>query len=198
VLSNVPGASPPVDSGFIVAAWLNPTSGSGCQKRSPKVARNHPRIGFGFLTTVTKAVSGRERPYAREQNCDELGVDCGSGANASYFSGHTSFAFAGAGLTCVAHRHLGLFGRVGDPLACASTLTLASVTAVFRIMANAHWMTDVLTGAGIGLFTGWLVPWLMHFRHDTSERDDGVMRVVQYLSPYGRSNEFGLRAAGTF
>ncbi len=152
----------------------------------------------GFLTGVTKVTSGRERPNAQEQGCDELGADCGSGVNASYFSGHAAFAFAGAGLTCVAHRHLELFGRLGDPLACASALTLASVTAIFRVMADTHWTTDVLTGAGVGLFTGWFVPWLMHFRHDTSERDDGVMRVVRYLSPYGRSNEFGLRAAGTF
>ena len=152
----------------------------------------------GFLTNATKAASGRERPWAQEQGCAALGLNCGGSANASYFSGHTSLAFTGAGLTCVAHKHLRLFGRVGDPLACASTLTLASVTAIFRVMANTHWMTDVLTGAGVGLFSGWLMPWLLHFRHDTSERDNGAMRALRYVSPYGRSNEVGLSAAGTF
>ena len=152
----------------------------------------------GFLTSVTKRIASRERPYAHAQGCDEFDLDCGSSANRSYFSGHTAFAFAGAGLTCVEHKHLGLFGRIGDPLACGTALTLASATAIFRVMADAHWATDVLTGAGIGLFSGWLVPWLMHFRHDTSKRDGGAIRALQYLAPYGRSNEFGLSAAGAF
>lgn len=152
----------------------------------------------GFLTSVTKAATGRQRPYAEEQGCDALDLDCGSGVNTSYFSGHTSFAFTGAGLTCVEHRYLRLFGRVGDPLACATTLTLASLTGVFRIMGNSHWATDVITGAGIGLFSGWLMPWLLHFRHDTSARDEGPMRTLRYLSPYGGRHAFGLSAAGAF
>ena len=152
----------------------------------------------GFLTSVTKAATGRQRPDAEDQGCDEFDLDCGRDANTSYFSGHTSFAFTGAGLTCVAHRHLDLFGRVGDPLACATTLTLASMTGIFRIMANRHWTTDVITGAGIGLFSGWFMPWLLHFRHDTSERDDRPMRVLRYVSPYGSTHGFGLSAAGAF
>ena len=152
----------------------------------------------GFLTSVTKAATGRQRPDAEEQGCDEFDLDCGSGVNASYFSGHTSFAFTGAGLTCVEHRYLRLFGRVGDPLACATTLTLASVTGVFRIMANKHWATDVITGAGIGLFSGWLMPWLLHFRHDTSAGHDRPTRALRYLSPFGGTHGFGLSAAGAF
>lgn len=150
----------------------------------------------GFLTSVTKAASGRQRPYAEERGCDEL--DCRGDVNASYFSGHTSFAFTGAGLTCVEHMHLRLFGRVGDPLACATTLALASATGVFRIMADSHWATDVITGAGIGLFSGWFMPWLLHFRHDTSERDDGPVRALRYVSPYGSTHAFGLSAGGVF
>lgn len=152
----------------------------------------------GFLTNATKAAASRERPYAQGQDCNELDPDCGSGANVSYFSGHTAFAFTGAGLTCVTHKHLELFGRVGDPLACASTLTLASATAVFRVMADAHWATDVLTGAGVGLFSGWLMPWLLHFRHDTTERHDSPMRALKFVSPYGGRHELGLSLAGTF
>ncbi|MDH3844834.1 MAG: phosphatase PAP2 family protein [Myxococcales bacterium] len=152
----------------------------------------------GFLTTATKAATGRERPYAQEQGCAEFNLDCGRDANKSYFSGHTSFAFTGAGLTCVAHKHLRLFGRVGDPLACATALTLASATAIFRVSANAHWATGVLTGAGVGLFSGWLMPWLLHFRHDTSEPHDGPMRAHRFLSPYGSRHELGLSLAGAF
>lgn len=152
----------------------------------------------GLLTSVTKAAAGRQRPYAEEQGCDALDLDCGSRVNTSYFSGHTSFAFTGAGLTCVEHRYLRLFGRVGDPLACATTLTLAALTGVFRIMGNSHWATDVITGAGIGLFSGWFMPWLLHFRHDTSARDEGPLRALRYVSPYGSADTFGLGVAGAF
>ncbi len=152
----------------------------------------------GFLTAATKAATGRQRPSAGEMGCDELGVDCGRGANKSFFSGHTSFAFTGAGLTCVAHTHLGLFGRVGDPLTCASALALATATGLFRVMANTHWATDVLTGAGVGLFSGWLMPWLLHFRHDTTERQNRLLNALKFVSPYGRRHEFGLSLAGSF
>ena len=152
----------------------------------------------GFLTAVTKVAAGRARPFAQEEGCNELGLDCGRGVNKSFFSGHASFAFTGAGLTCVEHQFLPLFGRVGDPLACATALTLATLTGVFRITANRHWATDVLTGAGVGLFSGWLMPWLLHFRHDTSKRDISRVRLFRYVLPYGSADGLGLRAAGAF
>lgn len=152
----------------------------------------------GFLTSTAKASAGRVRPYAQESGCAEPGVDCGGDANRSYFSGHTSYAFTGAGLTCVAHRHLPLFGRVGDPLACATALTVASATGIFRISADEHWATDVLSGAGVGLFSGWLMPWLLHFRHDTKRDYDRAASALRFLAPYGGRHEVGLSWAGAF
>ncbi|MDH3729488.1 MAG: hypothetical protein OER77_18320, partial [Myxococcales bacterium] len=40
----------------------------------------------GFLTAATKAATGRERPSSQELGCNDPGVDCGRGANKSYFS----------------------------------------------------------------------------------------------------------------
>jgi membrane-associated phospholipid phosphatase len=154
----------------------------------------------GFLTSVTKAVAGRQRPDARALRCDDAHMDCSRGANQSYFSGHTSYAFTGAGLTCVAHSYLGLFGRVGDPLTCAAALSLASATALFRVTANKHWMTDVLTGAGIGLFSGWLMPWLLHFRHDTAVGRKGhtTRRTLRFVAPFGTREAIGMTFGGAF
>jgi membrane-associated phospholipid phosphatase len=151
----------------------------------------------GFVTNVVK-LSGRERPWALDANCASGAVDCSKSANKSYFSSHTSLAFTGAGLTCAEHRHLKLFGRVGDPIACASVLALATTTGVFRVVANRHWMTDVLTGAGVGLVAGWLMPWLMHYRHDLIKREQGKKRHLYYLAPYGNAGAIGLSAAGAF
>lgn len=153
----------------------------------------------GFLTSATKAAAGRERPYVDASGCEDTPEGCSASASQSFFSGHTAFAFTGAGLTCVQHRHLRLFGRVGDPLACGTALTVASATGLFRVMAGAHWMSDVLTGAGVGLFSGWVMPWLLHFRHDRSKKDDrAAARSMRFIAPYGTRNEVGLSATGAF
>jgi len=148
----------------------------------------------GFVTNVVK-LSGRQRPCAGGTGFDRDGC---SNPHESFFSGHTAFAFTGAGLACVQHQHLKIFGRVGDPLTCAGVLAVATTTAVFRVVADRHWMTDVLTGAGVGLISGWLMPWLMHYRHDLSAKTRGKTRHLQYVGPYGNAGAVGLSAAGAF
>jgi membrane-associated phospholipid phosphatase len=150
----------------------------------------------GFVTGLVK-LSGRQRPCAPSEGSESGGTDCGD-PNRSYFSAHTSMAFAGAGLTCVEHQHFQFFGRVGDPMTCAAALALATTTGLFRVVANHHWMSDVLTGAGVGLVAGWLMPWLMHYRHDLSKREHSKMRHLYYLAPYGDAGSVGLSAAGAF
>lgn len=147
----------------------------------------------GFVTGVVK-LSGRRRPCAASETGD---TDCDD-PNRSYFSGHTSMAFAGAGLTCVEQQHFQFFGRVGSPTACAAALALATTTGLFRVVANKHWMSDMLTGAGVGLVAGWLMPWLMHYRHDLGKREHSRKRHLHYLAPYGDANSVGLSAAGAF
>ncbi len=148
----------------------------------------------GFVTNIVK-LSGRERPCVDDEGA---GAPACNDPNRSYFSAHTSFAFTAAGLTCVENQHFDFFGRVGGPLACAGTLALATTTGVFRVVANRHWMSDVVTGAGVGLVSGWLMPWLMHYRHDLEKRAQSKSRHLHYVAPYGERGAFGLSAAGTF
>ena len=149
------------------------------------------------LTNGIKVATRRERPFGQEIGCPDS-PECAGGVNRSFISGHTSFAFTGAGLTCVTHRHLPLYGRVGDRLACATTLTMASLTGVFRVMADKHWMTDVFGGAAVGLFSGWVMPYLLHFRHDTLVEGTGRAKAFRYLMPFGSRDGIGLGAAGQF
>jgi len=150
----------------------------------------------GFVTSVVK-LSGRERPCAQSEDPTSEGANCDD-PNRSFFSAHTSLAFAAAGLTCAEHQHFDFFGRVGDPIACAGALALATTTGVFRSVANRHWMSDVITGAGVGLVAGWLMPWLMHYRHDLRKREHSKKRHLYYLAPYGDKGSLGLSAAGAF
>jgi hypothetical protein len=110
---------------------------------------------------------GRVRPMGRECARDpNYDGKCGNEANlnASFLSGHTAIAFAGAGLMCAHHTHLPLYGsKVADALACATGLTAATTAGVLRLMSDNHYASDVLLGTGLGLFGGYVWPMLWHY-----------------------------------
>jgi len=66
------------------------------------------------------------------------------GGTHSFPSGHTSNAFAGATVLYFEYRDT-------KPLLAWSGYIFASATGVLRIYNNAHWVSDVLAGAGIGI-----------------------------------------------
>lgn len=142
--------------------------------QSPDVAAQMALIDAQALTLsgltqflVVRAVA-RQRPYV--QDCDAEGRtitrECG-GSNdyKSFFSGHAAAAFTSAGLTCVHHQHLPLYGGgTAEAWACTWAVTVAAATGLFRIVADAHYATDVLAGAGVGWFYGYVMPKLLHYR----------------------------------
>lgn len=141
--------------------------------RSPGVAAqlsliNAQAFALNILiaTLLFKAVA-RERPLIpdcrRDPGFDPL---CDTGAYASFPSSHTSTAFTAAGLTCVHHAYLPLYGnKTWDLAACAESLALAGATGLFRIIGDRHYTTDVLIGAAIGFSIGYVYPWLLHYRY---------------------------------
>jgi len=90
---------------------------------------------------------------------------CGMGSGSSFPSGHVVFAATGAGLTCVHHRYLPLYGNANlDAAACGVALVALTGTAVTRIVSDHHYATDTLVGAVIGLGGGYGIPWSLHYR----------------------------------
>lgn len=86
------------------------------------------------MTQLVQKIIGRTRPDKSDNN--------------SFFSGHTSTAFTGAGLLCLqAERWM-----------CASGLGVAAMTGYLRIAADKHWLSDVVVGAGVGFVNGRLMP----------------------------------------
>lgn len=141
----------------------------------------------GALMTITKNVTGRARPYV-----DSCGNDtCGSrDRNRSFFSGHTTAAFTGAGLVCAHHANLPLYGNAtADQASCAGALALAAVTGYLRIASDQHYATDVVAGALIGLLSGYLLPELLFYRASDGSQpraaEPSTMRVsvVPELGP---------------
>jgi membrane-associated phospholipid phosphatase len=121
-----------------------------------------------FLSSIVSSVVGSERPYGRLCPDDPLSqnLDCyNNGRRRSFFSGHSSISFTSAGLVCSHHMHFKLFGGgAADAIACATSLVAAGTVASLRVMADQHYMTDVLTGSAIGAAVGFGLPWLLHYR----------------------------------
>lgn len=69
------------------------------------------------------------------------------GTGSSFYSGHSSNSFAAATL----------LDREYGPAAGAPAYVLASATALYRVDARQHWFSDVLVGAGVGIFMGNLI-----------------------------------------
>lgn len=151
---------------FVADSLLN----ASFYRRSPDVAQQLFLINAevvaitAALNGVTKIVVSRERP---------LGVDCEDPEQASdycadhrryigFYSGHTTFAFAAASSTCAQHQYLPLYGPGSSWVPCVAGYSLATTTGVLRMVADRHYLSDVIVGAVVGTSVGLLVP-LMHF-----------------------------------
>ena len=71
----------------------------------------------------------------------------GTTAN-SWPSGHTATAFVGA---TILHKE---YGRTRSPWYSVAAYGSATATGVMRVLNNRHWISDVLSGAGIGIMSG--------------------------------------------
>jgi membrane-associated phospholipid phosphatase len=139
------------------------------------------------LTGLVKRVADRERPSGTacrsdpryDRRCEDQST------RGSFFSGHTSFAFTAASLACTHHAQLGLFGPVGDALACLGTTVGATMVGFERIAADRHYATDVIVGAAAGVTSGALLPWALFFAHPADEDPSVAWRAVPVPQPGG-------------
>jgi membrane-associated phospholipid phosphatase len=110
------------------------------------------------LNQLTKYATGRARPYARFENATVLPAQPDPhDANLSFFSGHTTFAFAlatASGTVATLRRYR------WAPWVWAQGLAIGLATGYFRIAADRHYLTDVIGGALVGSAVGFAVPFL--------------------------------------
>lgn len=95
------------------------------------------------LTHSLKILTAKERP---------------NGAPYAFPSGHTTFAFTNA---CVLYNEI----KDNSPILAFSGYTFAAVTGSFRMINNKHWLSDVLTGAGIGILSAEVVYYFEPFEN---------------------------------
>jgi len=120
-------------AGIALSLW-----GAGLLAKNQKLATTgevlaEAEIINGILTTIFKAVVGRQRP-------DESGYD-------SFPSGHTSASFT---LAAVIDHRLGHAWGIPAYL-------LAIYTGMCRMESDVHWFSDVVMGAGLGMIVGYSV-----------------------------------------
>jgi len=112
------------------------------------------------MNQAVKFVVGRERPFVHALPDDQKGQTAHpSDNNVSFYSGHSTFAFAmaaSAGTIASMRRY-----RLA-PSIWATGMALAAATAYLRIAADRHYASDVTVGAILGSATGIAVPRLFH------------------------------------
>ena len=86
-------------------------------------------------------------------------------ASRSFFSGHSTMAFASAAFISTAYWNMYPDGN-SKYWITGGSFAMAAATGAFRIASGCHFFTDVLTGAAVGTLTGWLVPYLHLNRAD--------------------------------
>ncbi|MCR5713249.1 MAG: phosphatase PAP2 family protein [Prevotella sp.] len=136
-------------------------------------------MGYGIMALLVNTI----KHTAKEMRPD------GSTAN-SWPSGHTATAFVGATLL---HKEYGL---TRSPWWSVAGYSVATATGVMRVLNNRHWISDVLSGAGIGILSGELGYALcdLLFKGKGLLRNDiiGAPNVIDHPSFFSISMGIGL------
>lgn len=110
------------------------------------------------LTQITKGLAQRIRPFVYNSNADiPLSKKQDKDAQQSFFSGHTSVAFASAVFTGTVFSDYFPDSKWRYPV-WGAALTGAALTGLLRVQAGKHFPSDVLVGAAVGGLTGYLIP----------------------------------------
>lgn len=140
--------------------------GEGALFAEDAVVVGESLLAAGLLNQAAKVSIGRARPYAR-YGAGPAGPD----DNHSFYSGHASFAFS---LVCSSASVADLRGFKGRGWIWAIGLPLAAATGYLRIAGDQHYASDVLVGAAVGGFVGWIWPRL--HPHESEAREKAASR----------------------
>ncbi|RPH31983.1 MAG: phosphatase PAP2 family protein [Bacteroidales bacterium] len=106
-----------------------------------------------------------------------------NGHDYSFFSGHTSQSFTSATALYLEYKD-------SNKLYALSGYGFSTATGILRVTNNKHWLSDVLVGAGIGIFSARLV-WYINPLQNWKPFKSGKVAVYPYAN--GLAGNAGLR-----
>lgn len=112
----------------------------------------------------------------------------GSSAN-SFPSGHTATAFMGAEFLYQEYKDVSVWYGI-------SGYVVATGTGFFRMYNDRHWLTDVATGAGIGILSTKIAYWVHPFIKKTIFKDKTETSAV--IVPFYDGDAFGIGFAMSY
>jgi membrane-associated phospholipid phosphatase len=111
-------------------------------------------------------------------------IDRPDGSAFAFPSGHTATAFAGAEFLWQEYKDVSIWYGISGYL-------VATGTGAFRIYNNKHWLTDVATGAGIGILTTkiayWIFPYIDNHIFKSKKNVSSAM-----VAPFYNGNQMGI------
>jgi membrane-associated phospholipid phosphatase len=115
----------------------------------------------GGVNYIVKYAVSRQRPYVHYEVINGVSFQTTADDNASFFSSHTTFAFAvasSAGMVA-SLRHYRL-----APVVWVVGVGLATFCGYLRVAADAHYLSDVIVGGVVGSAVGVTVPLMRWIR----------------------------------
>jgi membrane-associated phospholipid phosphatase len=109
------------------------------------------------ITEITKCLTRRIRPYVYNSEVPLHDKIMSSHTRKSFFSGHTSISFASIVFLARTYAALHPDSR-WKPVVWATGISTATLVGVLRILSGKHFPTDVLVGALVGSFIGFVIP----------------------------------------
>jgi membrane-associated phospholipid phosphatase len=131
---------------------------------------------------LAKLLVGRERPFVHALTLEEKAqMPHPSDNNLSFFSGHTTEAFA---LAASAGAVATMRGYRWAPLVWGVSGGFAVAAGYLRIAADRHWLTDVAVGMVVGAGIGIAVPCLFHRPESTGADSPGSLAAPVRIASF--------------
>lgn len=159
-----------------------------------------------LVSLTSEHAVGRGRPFVAQCQSDGTVRDehgrpllnrCRNGDEAkSFYSGHAAATMTSAGLTCLTHQRLPLFGGgAADVAPCVVMVGVSLTTGFTRIIGDMHWASDVVIGWGIGALAGYVLPAAIHYGFSSDSDSRSSLQVVPIAGASSERVELGLIGA---
>ena len=126
----------------------------------------------GATTELTKTSVQRLRPLVYNPDVP-FDSKSSSESRKSFFSGHSSVAFASAVFISTVYGDYNPDSK-WKPYIWAGSLVTAGIVGFLRYEAGAHYPTDILTGAAVGSAIGYAIPWMHRTAKENATLTPGV------------------------